>query len=426
MKIKYSIILLISLSLTIFSSKSIDNPHFYKATHFWEEPRFEENDLNSFQFWFGGGKTTHGYNGCKQKVNVLQIYGPENLHALAKGVPQEILNQFPKTAITNIWNEKSLNSDFGKVEFDGLFKMLELDLDFKKNFHYGFFAELHMPIRRLEIEDINFKDFSNAFNAGPDINFNKWMKFMACFKNNMEKYNIEIGKFKATGIGDTSLLIGYTKNYEDTDYIDFIDFTIKAGLVLPTGKKQNLKNPFALPLGYNGHLGFNGYLNVSFGLYEWLTLGGYTSFITFASKTQATRIKTDCEQNGFIKLTKACARVNKGTIFSIGSYIKADHIIRGFSILMAYRFDKEFRTRLRLGYAGHAKQIKFNTKIANSDKQLLGWYMNTINIIGEYDFATYENPNRPKIELFCDFAVNGKRIFRTDIFGFGFNIDYCW
>ncbi|MDR3647438.1 MAG: hypothetical protein P4L22_07885 [Candidatus Babeliales bacterium] len=421
MKIQYSKIIITCLVLVNFTINSIDNPHFYKATHFWEEPRFEKDDLNSFQFWFGGGKTATGYNGCKQKVNVLQIYGPENIAQLAHGIPEEILNKFPKTLLNTIWQKEPKNCDFGKIKFDGLFRMLELDLDFKKNFSYGLFGEIHMPFRKLEITDISYYNLTNSCDLGPDINYMQWLTFMANFKQNMQKYGININRSSVAGIGDTSLLIGFTKNYEDTEYIDFIDFTIKAGLVLPTGKTQNLSNPFALPLGYNGHLGFNGYLNISVGLYEWLTLDIFSSFIAFAKKTKEMRIKTAYEQNGFIKLAKQRANVHKGTIFSIGSYIKFDHMLNGFSVLLAYRFDKEFKTKLRLNNCSN-----FNTKIANSDELLQGWFMNTLNVIGEYDFATYENPNRPRLEVFCDFALNGKRIFRTDIFGLGFNIDYCW
>lgn len=420
MKIEYLKILFITLLTSIFTNKCIDNPHFYKATHFFEEPRFEQENLNTLQFWFGGGKTVTGNNSCKQKVNVLQIYGHDNIAQLANGVPEKILEEFPKTLLNTIWQKTSTHPDFGKVKFDGLFKMLELDLDVKKNFNYGLFGEIHMPFRKLEIEDIHYQSVTNAFKLGPDINYNEWLKFMSDFKRNIKKYGIDIAKFSSAGIGDTSLLIGLTKNYEDTDYIDYIDFTIKAGLVLPTGKTQSLKNPFALPLGYNGHLGFNGYLNVALGLYEWLTLDIFSSFIVFANKTKETRIKTSYKQNGFIKLSKTRAQVHKGTIFSIGSYIKADHIIRGFSLLMAYRFDQEYKTKLKFNCNN------FDTKIANSDEQLQGWYMNTINLIAEYDFATYENPNMPRIEIFCDFPINGKRIFKTKIFGLGVNFDYCW
>lgn len=421
MKIKYINIVTILLILSISTVKTIDNPHFYKAAHFFEEPRFEQEDLNSIQFWFGGGLTSKGYNCNKDKVNILQIYGNENIKQLANGVPEEILNKYPKTILNDIFKQKSPDINFGKFEFCANFKLIEFDFDLKKNFSYGIFTELQFPVRSLEIEYLRFNVLSNSHCAGKNINYTDWTNFIFKFKENMKKFDINIHDSKEFGIGDTSLLLGFTKNYEETTYLDYIDFTCKVGLLLPTGKKRNIDNPFSIPIGYNGHLGFINYYCASVGLYEWLTFGAYANYILFADKTSQVRIKTAADQSGFIKLVKTHAKVDQGTIWSLGTYLKLDHMLRGLSVIAAYRFDQQNRSKLKFG-----ESSIFNSKIANSDPQLLKWNMNTVNVIIEYDCATFEEPNMPKFEIFFDLPINGIRIFKTKVIGFGINLDYCW
>ena len=113
-----------------------------------------------------------------------------------------------------------------------------------------------------------------------------------------------------------------------------LDF--KLGMIFPTGKKQNVDSAFDIPFGYNGHLGFGASFDFAVGVYNWLTFGGYGGAIIFADKTREIRMKTDIRQNGFIKLAKGCATVDKGTIWYAGAFGKLDHIAAGFSVLGGY------------------------------------------------------------------------------------------
>jgi len=410
---KIQIIILLFLNI-----KCVDNPHFYKASHFWQEPRFQEEDLNTFEIWAGAGKTCTGFNLCGKKVNILQIYGDETLSLLFKNVPQILERTYPKTILNNIWEHQPEDSDFGKIRFTGKFRMTEADIDLQKNFCNGFFGELHLPIRKLEIYDVNYENLSTYLNKPEGINYQKWSTFVNFLPENLRMYDINIDGFKSKGVGDLSLLLGYTVNHENTEYIDFIDFTAKAGILFPTGKKKNLNNPFSIPLGYNGHYALNISANVAVGLYEWLTLGAYAEGLFFRNRQQEVKMKTAFDQNGFIKLTSGCANVDQGSIVSAGIYAKADHISRGLSFLIAYRFDKQFRTFL------FPKSRLFNYEIVNSDKELFGFQMNTLNFVLEYDWATYECPQKPRAQLFFDIPVSGKQIYKTKLIGLGVIFDW--
>ena len=59
------------LTSTYASLFAYDTPQFYKARHFQGEPRFEKKDLITFDTSFTGGKTSHAYNQCGEKIPLL-------------------------------------------------------------------------------------------------------------------------------------------------------------------------------------------------------------------------------------------------------------------------------------------------------------------------------------------------------------------
>jgi hypothetical protein len=399
----------------------IDNPHFYRASHFFEEPRIAKNCLTSIDAWGGGGKTSKGLNCNGMETNILNIYGDENIKFLAKNVPDCIFDKFQHTILNNLWT-KETGSNFGKLKFSGKFNTIEIDFEYQQNFINGFFGEIYLPTRMLQIRHIAFDDLSNIHNAGPEIDFIEWRKFIANLQQNLAKVGLCYNrKFKHTGIGDLSILGGWTINYQETKHLDFIDATIKLGVLFPTGRQTNINNLFDLPQGYNGHYAIPLTLDMSAGLFDWLTFGVHGGALFFLDKTKKIRMKTDIEQNGFIKLTSGSARIDKGTLWTLGCFLKADHVSGGLSFLVAYRFDKENKTTL------NPCDLKtFNPKIVNCDRMLNGWQMHTINVNVEYDFATLETPCMPRIGFFFDIPVGGKQIFKTLLSGGSIGIDYAW
>jgi hypothetical protein len=54
----------------------------------------------------------------------------------------------------------------------------------------------------------------------------------------------------------------------------------------------------------------------------------------------------------------------------------------------------------------------------------LGWKMHTINLRAEWDFASYQCPWYPRLAVFYNFIIGGKRIFNTSMAGIEFGIDF--
>ena len=54
-----------------------DNLHFYRASFFFGEPRFERKGLSTLNARVGAGSTSTAFDGCGKKVCLLDIYGPQ-------------------------------------------------------------------------------------------------------------------------------------------------------------------------------------------------------------------------------------------------------------------------------------------------------------------------------------------------------------
>jgi hypothetical protein len=392
--------------------KCLDNPHFYKASQFFYRPRLAEDNLLSITGYTNWGGGDSGYNEQRELVPLLSIWGQQNMHLIAQGVPQSTLNKFPNSILNDLW-QKNSSCQFGQLCFSGNFRILSGDFDIQKNGVDGFFFHIHLPIRKLKIYNIKISDLSTETNAGPNIDFKDWQSFISNFDNNINKYGLSLNRETSSqGAGDLSLTFGKTINYERTKKLDFIDASFQLGILFPTGKAANPFDPFSLPTGYNKHYGIPIASNLSIGLFEWLTIGTYLNLLIFKSKHACIGMKTELCQNGPIKLAFGEATIKRGPLLTYGFFIEADHITRGFSFLFGYQLNNQSKTEIC-----PCDNTIFDTKIVNSDSMLEGWQMSTINFILEYDFADFEYPNRPKIGFTMDITAKGKQIFRTKIGG---------
>lgn len=415
-KLKLIIILLI-----INSVSAIDNPHFYRAALFYGEPRLKKDLLLTIDVLAGGGKTSKGLNGCGQKTNVLNIYGSDNLKYIGKGAQKEVLEKLNNPYIADIWQIDNI-TNFGKINFCGKFQGRIYDIVIDQNFCKGFFAELFIPFSSLRLYDISFDDMSSRFNAGPQIDYNAWRTFTLGLDKELARTGLRLNRcFNHTGIGDINLLAGWTYNNDETCYIDFIDATIKFGALFPTGRTIDINNVFDLPQGYDGHWGLPLYFDASFGVYDWLTAGVHAGVIPFLSRTDIIRMKTAEEQNGFILLSKGKAKIDRGPLWNMGAFLKADHASDGFSLILSYRYDQQTKIKLT-----PCDLETFDKYIVNTDSMLRSWEMHTIQIIAEYDFATLQCPDLPRVNIFFDIPVAGRNIFKTKIAGGGISFDYVW
>jgi hypothetical protein len=397
-----------------------DNGHFYRAPHFWDETRLEKDFLSSFDITFAGGWTKHGHDQSSCKVDLLNIYGAANMHQLGLNVPGKDLSTKEDTALTML-SLVPANGNFGKFAFSGSFETYEATFAWTQNIKCGFFLQAHIPIRHLQICDIKYCDLSPTACQFPNKNTPEWQVFLNLFDAILKKYTLSIGNITKNGIGDTTVLVGWTRNYEDTEEIDLIDLTIKTGFLAPTGARKNEDLAFDLPLGYNGHWAIPAGIDLALGAYDWLTLGMHLSALFFFDTTRQIRLQTSAEQSGFIKLAKDCAKIQSGSLWHAAGYLKADHFAQGLSLLFGYSLMHKNESTV-----APVNSVAFNAATANSDQMLQDWQSHTLHCMVEYDFTKEESSVGPRVGLFYDFLIGGKRIFKTSMIGLGIGLEILW
>lgn len=403
----YAIIMTIPCILS-----GMDNAHFYRASYFFGETRLDCPWLFSGDATIAGGATSTSRTNNGTSVPLLDIYGIHDMRTLAQGIPSlDPTNPLDLALI--LLADLPECSSFGQLSFQGDFEITEANLSITQNFKRGFFAQIHLPIRKIGIHGIKYTDLSPDDSACQNKNRPEWQVFLNAFSDILQRYQIDTSSIHKSGIGDLSLLGGWTINYNETEWLDYIDGTIRAGILLPTGKKRNENHMCDLPLGYNGHFAGSLSLAGAAGLYEWLTLGAYIDMLFFRSDTKTMHIKTSYAQSGLIKLAQAKVNVQAGTLFTTGAYVKADHFCRGLSLLFGYSYSQKDADIVTLD----PFYTCFNAEIINSDESLHGWNNHTLHFMLEMDFTQYCSRWGSRLGLFYNRTIAGKRIFNTQNIG---------
>lgn len=401
---------------------AIDNPHFYRATNMFLEPRLEHDYLSTFNTTIGGGSTSQGRSEQNKIVPLFDIYGPQKLQNLNSNTSftnpnnqyDELLNQLA---------ELPERKNFATLSIDGTFSILESNLSFAQNLTKGLFLFFYLPVRKLSFSNISFIDLSPDDAIFPNKNTPEWIAVLNNLSPLLTNYDINVCPTSSVGVGDLTSWLGFTHNYQETNTLDFIDFTIMAGSLAPTGKQRNENELFSLPTGYNGHWGFPLCGAASIGFYEWITIGGYVNALIFLNKKRSMHVKTDCSQNGVIKLAYARVIDHRGPLVNTGFYLKADHVGHGVSVTAAYSFASQQKNRLKIC---NTSDFTSSATIINSDSTLAGWNMHTLNFLAEYDFAREDSTVGNRIGLFYNLQVAGKRTFNTNVVGGTYGLDISW
>lgn len=420
MKYRYCLIIAIAGATQLLIT--IDNPHFYRATNMFLEPRLEHDYLTTFNATIGGGSTSKGRSAHNTIVPLFDIYGPQRLQNLNTNTyftdPNNHYDQ-----LLNELAELPSRQNFATISIDGTFSIRESNISLTQNLAKGLFLFFYLPVRKLSISDISYTDLSPNDDIFPNKNTPEWQTVLDNLSPLLAHYGINIGPNTTVGVGDLTSWLGFTHNYQETNTLDFVDFTLMTGFLSPTGKLRNENKLFSLPTGYNGHWGFPLCGAASIGFYEWVTIGGYLNALFFINKKRSLRVKTDCAQNGIIKLACASVSDHRGPLVNTGFYLKADHVGHGVSVTAAYSFALQQQNHLT---PCSSDEFISTGAIINSDSTLAGWNMHTLNFLAEYDFAREDCTVGNRIGLFYNLQVAGKRVFTTNVIGGTYGIDISW
>lgn len=380
---------LIFIALSMSSiTKTFDRSFFYRASSFWDEPRFEISSLSTLNVQFTGGTTKCGKNEHGKETSIFGIYGKE------KVIPS-----------------------LGKFVFTGAFDLFEVNINLYQNLTRGFFLHFHLPIVSLELFPIGCNKFINLCTAAdfPNIDQAK----LLCLNERLQNNSISMNSIKEHGASDCSLFAGWSINYENTTHLDFIDLALQTGVLFPTGRKSNPNFLFEIPLGYNGHWGIPWVIDLSIGVYEWFTWGIHNDGVVFFKRNECIPV-SKCP-TGLLRLNTTTALVRSGPVWRVGTYAKADHICWGLSILMAMTFEQKNRSKIVC-----FNEEDINLHKANKSEYLKTWNRLIYQFLVEYDFAQENSVLNNRIAFFYNHQIFGKRVFSTNILGGYFGIDVLW
>lgn len=342
--------------------------HFYRATPLFPEPRFEKPWLFSLDFLISGGKTDQSKNQHSQNVPLFDIFSSPPVDSSCAHTKSHY-----------------------HCHNNGTFSIVEAYITATQNITRGFFLQSSIPIRYFHVE-------KKYLCHTPEP---------SCIPR--------IYPYQQTGVGDWWLGAGWTINYQETQELDFIDVTVRAGIVCPTGKKRNPYQPTSIAHGYNGYWGFPFAIESAIGAFEWLTVGIHAETVPFVPHKEHFLI----DNRSDLSLHRACGRISLGTIWWIGAYLKADHAIGGLSFITGYSYAGQGKTTITLPQG----TVHSPTLVPFIGQPIERWSMHTVHIDLEYDFTKEHHTIGPRIHLFSNIHVDGTYTFNTLMNGCGLGLE---
>ncbi len=383
---------------------------FFRTSSFWGESRFVKPWLSTLDVQVLGGSNHRSRDACGDRTNLLTLYGCEDVAALSQASEQ--LGGKPLV----------LPGDPDFITFKAVADVFEADINWYQNFCYGFFLHFHLPAIAVRICP---SGFINAEEYGEE---KISRKYSPVWEQPVEELNPFLSQFNLKtcipaegGLSDSTLFIGWSHSYEDTEYLDFIDTTLKTGVLFPTGKKRQLDELFSIPYGYNGFYAIPFYWDISFGAFDWLTFGFHADTLFFLKREQCLRLRTTEEaSSGIIVLGEGRADVKHGTVWRLGTYIKADHFFGGLSLLLAFAYEQKNQSTIM------PCDPEFDACKTNEDPRFDKWARSLAHIELEYDFAKDDSCVGTRFGFFYDQEMTGLRTFNVNPAGGYFGIDVAW
>lgn len=384
-----------------------DRSFFYRSSSFWGEPRFEKPCLSTYELQVTTGKTCIANDECGKKTNIFRINKPFFINKKKKKKLKKLkCLTFPCDSKENL--------------IKGLFELVEVNFNYFQNLHKGIFWHFHVPAVSITITpiipepEIEIPNFIDSVNLPAELNKLKSFDVI----DPRELSNCRPTE-KIRGFSDSTLFLGWTTNYEDTTYLDYIDCTLKLGVLFPTGKRGSKTDIFDIPLGYNGFWGIAWYLDIAWGLFEWLTWGIHNDGVGFIDKSICLSVKKNNKFDS-LSLQKIVADLHSGTVWRVGGFLKADHLWWGLSLIMAITYEQKNHDKIIA--STNQKNLFFNC----NDIQFNRWTRLIYQIVAEYDFAKNANLCNPRIALIYNHQISGKNVLRTNILGGYIGLEMAW
>jgi hypothetical protein len=405
--------------ITILIYNSLAPTSFFKPSYFWSESLWGAEKSWSDKgatFKIKHGKTATGRDKYGNKKNVLSIYGNENLHAIAKGVPQETLDKLPTSILDLLHLEARLQGQ-GDLQVNGKLNITEINVEFFAGLSKHWHANFEVNFEKIKFNKLTYKDLTPTDSIPASIGVTAWNDFFDNFAENMKAYGITIPNNSVSGLAkEIEFLAGYTNQIKNTKF-GKLDLSATAGMAIPF--EEGFITLVSLGHGYGDSINFSLSGSGTVTPREGFAFGLSGGVIQLLSKTlKEARMKTALEQSGLLKLAQGETKVSYGIFGSVGFH-SVWKIKENWTLAWAYKYNTQASTKLK-----PTNTDIFNEDVVNSDPPLASWYMNVLNLFFEYEKEW--NNKTISAAITIDLPLGGKYIFDTKMFGTGASIAFKW
>ncbi len=432
--------------------KAMDLPVFYKPTlHTGSHRKNPENWVATFGVGYGQGSATRGWDTSGNKSSVLDIYGTMNITRLGLG-----LQSYDGKAVTGAyWNASgtgyfdygatALAAHAGDISVQGKISSNHFDLSLEQNIVAGFFAQLSLPIRHIQVSNLAYTNLGSATFKRKDGTTDETVAtFMRDVLPTMLKENNFsngfLSGYSKTAAPEALLLFGWQgNNNQSFGIIDEASGRIQAGLIIPIAGAADQDAVFSSPLGYDEFWGMHTRFELEVGLWKIFALGAHAGLSVFMSDSRMVRLYTDCGyanligplQKGCLNFEKGKVSVNKGALWDFSAYAKVHSFFGGLIGQAGLSYCRQEETVLHVkdgailtrvidaaaAVTPNAYYLNADS-IINNDSKLGSWSHMAGSIMLGYDFKKHRNAGNlaPLFSVEYTLPFAGQRALASDYF----------
>lgn len=455
-----------------------DLPVFYRATF---SPRALRKGIADWathiDVRYGGGSSCEGHDSGQHTKPLFSAFGPVSITNLGLGLESTFVQTTPMnpSKTYTYWGivnadpanpikegrfldlDLNCSCDDGKVDISADFQVREAAVTIRQCLFSGFFIEVYSPLRGVKIDRASYKVRGNQFvtaqhNPSNAPTLTNPISLDDFISNDLPDILAENGfcdptkqRFSKTGFTEILLSAGW-EGYDDQSFsvIDSAAGSVQVGAVIPVGGLRNENKLFSIPLGYNDHWGAFARLRGEVALFNYLKVGVHADVDILFPSNRCIRMRTDMNQSGWIVLGKGKAKVDTGTVWGIGGYVKGQHPICGLSGMIGYSFFKQENTGLHVEDCDFLKTVltnglantflgenrpRFINKdcIVNGDARYDGWDQHVVHLSMTYDVSVYtDHWFAPRVMVEYNHHVVGRRVFITNMIAGTLGASITW
>jgi len=370
----------IEISLSAYTPTNFHRPYDVDFRQYeWEKNNFRVG------MFVEDGKTDKGRDWDSNKVGIFQLYNTtESSLGMLLGVPKDsYLDKLAKSLGVSAATATD-NSCRGRFKLDGNYKersytfftRYKLPITLDGTFELGLFV----PFKEMELYNVSWCDQTQSVLSAD-------REFQELVSGNIEQFarthaclNINRHGWKASGIGDIAIMLGWKKDFKQLKtYLKKVRINANVGVSIPTGKQRDEDQALSLPLGLDGAWGIPLSLGLDLDFVYHLKAGIDLSLLGTFDTTRTYRMKTDVNQTDFLILHKGQASKSQGPMWQFTLFTQAKKIFfSGLSTTISYHFVKHDENRLS------PKSYDFDNSIVNSAQSLKEWATHSFVFRGSY------------------------------------------